>query len=110
MAGGAAEAEAAAQPWDGFGRIDFEGKLAPMDDRATIERYLAQAEAHVAEGEGYIIQQRQIIAYLEREGDEQAEIIARDLLTTFEQSHGAYVADRDRLRAELTALGQRQRS
>jgi hypothetical protein len=80
-----------------------------MDDRSTIERHLAQAEAHVAEGEGHIIQQRQIIAYLEREGDEQAAIIARDLLTTFEQTHGAYVADRDRLRAELTALGERRR-
>lgn len=80
-----------------------------MDDLSTIKRYLAQADAHVAQGEGHIIQQRQIVAELERDGHEQAAITARELLTTFEQTHGAYVADRDRLRAELTAVGERRR-
>jgi hypothetical protein len=76
-----------------------------MDERGRIERLLAEAEYHVLLGERHIIRQREIVAELERDGHEQAAVSARDLLETFEQAQKAHVADRDRLRAELAALG-----
>ncbi len=37
-------------------------------DRLTLERYLAQAEKHVARGDGYILAHRRHIAVLEQHG------------------------------------------
>jgi hypothetical protein len=56
-----------------------------MEERAMIERHLAQAEGHVALGESHIARQIQIVTELERDGHEQTAIIARQLLATFER-------------------------
>jgi len=75
-----------------------------MEDRASIERFLARAEAHVVQGEKHVARQKEIIAGLERDGHEDASRTARELLATFEMTQEAHVGDRDRLRAELAAL------
>ena len=74
-----------------------------MEDRATIQRHLAQAEAHVAQGEIHLARQKAIISELDRDGHADAAETARELLVTFETSQKALVEDRDRLRAELAA-------
>jgi hypothetical protein len=76
-----------------------------MEDRAMVERHLAQAEIHVANGHEHVIRQRQILARLEEGGHEGAAQAARDLLATFELTQEASIGDRDRLRAQLAALG-----
>jgi hypothetical protein len=75
-----------------------------MEDRAMIEKHLAQAEAHVLLGLGHIIRQKEILVQLERDGHEKSAVAARDLLATFELTHKAHLEDRDRLRGELAAL------
>jgi hypothetical protein len=76
-----------------------------MDERAMVVRHLAQAEEHVLLGASHIARQKEIVAELERDGHADAAITARDLLATFETTQASHVTDRDRLRAELAALG-----
>lgn len=69
-------------------------------ERALVEEHLAQAERHVAEGERHIAEQRARITEAERNGLDTAQ--AKDLLLTFEETQVLHVADRDRLRVELS--------
>jgi hypothetical protein len=71
-------------------------------DRETLEKNLAQAEAHVAKGHERIALQHEIIAELEREGHDT--VPARELLTTFENTQAMHVANRDRTAGKLAAL------
>lgn len=72
-------------------------------DRATLERHLVMAEGHVRSGAEHLAQQREIVAKLERDGRDTK--IASDLLRTFEEMQDMHVADRDRIAAEIDALG-----
>lgn len=76
-----------------------------MYERAVLERHLAQAEGHVALGERHIARQTEIVTELERDGHEAVAQQARALLKTFLITQATHVQDRDRLRAELDALG-----
>jgi hypothetical protein len=76
-----------------------------MDKRSMVLRHLAQAEQHVALGEQHIAQQRETVANLERDGHQHAAATARALLQTFEEAQASRIDDRERLRAELAALG-----
>ena len=60
---------------------------------------LAQAEAHIAQGERTIARQQAIVAALERHGHDAS--FAGELLTQFRQIQALYVADRDRIRRIL---------
>lgn len=68
-------------------------------DRVLWQQLLAQAERHVAEAQGRISMQKDIISKLERSGADATR--ARDLLATFEALQAAHIAHRDRLRREL---------
>jgi hypothetical protein len=72
-------------------------------DRKTIERHLFLAEKHVSEGERHIARQREIVAELKDNGHDLE--TARNLLARFEELYASHVADRDRIRLELDALG-----
>ncbi len=74
-----------------------------MMDRALIEQHLAQAERHVAEGEGQIARQKETVSELERDEHVKAAQKARELLAVFELAQETLVGDRDRLLAELAA-------
>jgi len=63
-------------------------------DREFLKCRLALAERHVAQEQMHVAQHR-IIAELERDGDDTE--LARDILTSFEQSLDLHVEDRDRL-------------
>ena len=52
-------------------------------DREMVERHLAQAEAHIETGYKNIARQREVIAHMEREGQDTAS--ARHTLTQFEE-------------------------
>jgi uncharacterized protein HemY len=73
-----------------------------------LERHLAQAEHHVAQGEKNTARQRQIIAELERGGHDLK--IAQDLLAHLESMQTSHIIDRDRLRAQLEAQASPRRS
>jgi hypothetical protein len=79
-----------------------------MDEREMIARRLAQAEEHVLLGEENIARQKEIVAELERDGHKDALHNACALLATFERAQLSET-DRDRLRAELAALGRREK-
>jgi hypothetical protein len=68
-------------------------------DREMVERHLAQAEAHMETGYKNIARQREVIAHLEREGQDTAS--ARDTLTQFEELQALHIADRERILREL---------
>ena len=68
-------------------------------NREFIERALAQAERHVAEGDVILARQRAAITAAERIGGDVARF--KELLSVFEDSQRVHVADRDRLRKEL---------
>jgi hypothetical protein len=70
-------------------------------DRAILEQHLALAERHVTQGERHVARQRELVAKLVQGGHDTMEAEARLLLATFEELQGCFVADRDRLRAEL---------
>ena len=72
-------------------------------NRLLALEHLAQAERHVAEGERHIIEQRARIAEAERGGLNTT--IAKELLRTFEQTQALHLADRERVRAELSESG-----
>jgi len=69
-------------------------------EHPSVVGHLAQAEKHIAEGEQHLARQRELIAELERDGHDTTTAI--ELLHTFEQSQAGHVADRDRIRAELS--------
>jgi len=71
-------------------------------DRPILEQHLSLAEKHVAQGEQLVARQRELAAKLGRNGHETAAASARDLLTQFEEIQELYVADRDRLKRELS--------
>ena len=75
-------------------------------DRALIISYLQAAEDHVATGQVLIADQRDLIATLERTGNHATSAIAR--LRQMEQAQTQYIAERDRLRAELAMLNAPQ--
>jgi hypothetical protein len=64
-----------------------------------IERALAQAERHVAEGRVILARERSAIAASELIGGNVARF--KELLSVFEDSQRVHVADRDRLRKDL---------
>ena len=65
-------------------------------NRDFVERALAQAERHVAEGKVILARQRAAIASSELIGGDVARF--KELLSVFEDSQRVHVADRDRLR------------
>jgi hypothetical protein len=67
---------------------------------SMLKDHLALAERHAAEGEARIVKQHDIIAELERDGHDTKQ--ARDLLRVFEETQVSFVADRDRLRSEVS--------
>jgi hypothetical protein len=71
-------------------------------DREMLERHLALAERHVAEGQPRVDSQRRLVAELERDGHDITE--ARRMLTAFEETQQLHVEDRDRIRKELEGL------
>jgi hypothetical protein len=74
-----------------------------MDHRAMIEEHLALAERHVTEGERHVAEQRERVFILAKGGHDTTE--ASRLLQQFEDLQALHVADRDRLKLELAALG-----
>jgi hypothetical protein len=62
--------------------------------------HLALAERHVAEGEQHLARQRKLVAELQRDGHDTA--LAIELLHEFERTQASHIAERDRLRAELS--------
>ena len=68
-------------------------------NRDFVERALAQAERHVAEGEVILARQRAAITVTERVGRNVERF--KDMLSVFEDSQRVHVADRDRLRKDL---------
>ena len=73
-------------------------------DRELILQHLKQAERHVAEGERVLEHQRTVIDHLRRDGGGDPMIDAAErLLHSFEEVQRMHLADRDRLRGELTA-------
>jgi hypothetical protein len=82
-------------------------QMSPLKQTAGLLQQLASVQHIVAAGARQIIELRRIVADLERLGEHQVAAAARDLLTTFEETQAAHVADRDRLQAELKELGRR---
>jgi GAF domain-containing protein len=71
-------------------------------ERDRLEKWLTQAERHVALGEQHIARQHDIIARLGQSGD--ALKTARELLAQFQNSQKLHIGERDRLRLELSRL------
>jgi hypothetical protein len=69
-------------------------------DRDLLKRNLAVAESHVAQGERLIAEQRARIADFESRGLKAKR--SKLLLATLQESQALHIADRDRLRAELS--------
>jgi hypothetical protein len=74
-------------------------------DRATILGHLAVALRHVAQGEGHIAQQHEIIASLERNGLDAT--AAKAALLQFQELQALHVADWHRLKLELDEIRSR---
>jgi hypothetical protein len=68
-------------------------------DQAAILKFLATAEAHVADGEVIVSKQRLIVERQARDGQDTN--IAEALLRQFERAQALHIADRDRLRIAL---------
>ena len=83
--------------------IPRRGRLSGMN-RDFVERALAQAERHVAEGEAILTRQRTAIVASERIGGNVARF--KEVLSVFEDSQRVYVADRDRLQKDLENASQ----
>jgi hypothetical protein len=71
-------------------------------DRAMIEGHLALAERHIMEGEQRVARQQKLVDRLEHDGHDVGD--ARALLAQFLELQALFIADRDRLRAELASL------
>ena len=68
-------------------------------DRKILAQHLAEAEEHVMSDRRAIIQQRELILNLERDGHDTGE--ARGLLATYEELHEFHLAERDHLLKEF---------
>ena len=74
--------------------------MTEFENRAAIERHLAQAECAFALGPRHLDRQRGRLVELERDGHNTVQ--AKEPLVTFEESLALHIEDRDRLRNELT--------
>jgi hypothetical protein len=75
-------------------------------DQATLEQQLAAAERHVSEGLDRICHQKEMIAELERDKHLEAALEqAHSVLKTLTETQALQVQERDRLKAELSAIG-----
>jgi antitoxin (DNA-binding transcriptional repressor) of toxin-antitoxin stability system len=70
-------------------------------EREMIRQHLAEAEAHIREGEELIAKQHEIVARLESAGADTVE--ARKLLSNLETAQTMHITDRNRAAAELRA-------
>ncbi|RXH40855.1 hypothetical protein XH94_10930 [Bradyrhizobium zhanjiangense] len=68
-------------------------------DRAMHVQHLEEAERHIAQGEGHIVEQEDRIANLARDGHDTTE--ARKLLDNFYATQMLHIQHRDRIREEL---------
>jgi len=68
-------------------------------DRDFLERALAQADRHVAQGEAILARQRAMVEASERGGRDVAR--SKDFLSVLEESQRLLIADRERLRKDL---------
>jgi hypothetical protein len=75
-------------------------------DRATIEQLLHEAESRLHHGERNIAHQRELIATLERRGQDAAD--AKSLLRRLEIRQARHIADRNRLFLELASASVEQ--
>ncbi len=64
----------------------------------TLKEHLEYAEERVAQGVPLVVEQRTLVARLEREGHDTEAARARELLALLEESLRLHIADRDRLR------------
>jgi len=69
------------------------------EDRAVVERHLAQAEAAIKEGTRHVQRQREIVASLQVDGHNPRQ--AEELLAIFEETLASHIEGRNRLRKEL---------
>jgi hypothetical protein len=69
-------------------------------DRSTTEEHLQLAESHVEAGDQLVSRQRQLVSELRKHGLDTT--IAVELLKSFEKAQAMHVADRDRLRKEMS--------
>jgi hypothetical protein len=88
-------------------RSCLDGGTQPMDRKIIADR-LAQSERHVAQDDGHIKKQRELIAKLEENRLDTAR--AEELLDTLSSLQEAHIAERDRLRGELKKEETRLRS
>jgi hypothetical protein len=72
-------------------------------DQAALRQYLARAEARVAQGELHLAKQRHIVAEFDRHGYSGAQ--SRRLLDSLEQLYATRLAEVERIRRELTLVG-----
>jgi hypothetical protein len=70
-------------------------------DRATLERRLANANKHIAEGARHVAQQKALVQGMERQGRDSS--TSKQLLQTFEETLRLHMADRDKLLRDLDA-------
>ncbi len=64
----------------------------------TLKRHLEDVEERVAQNVPLVIEQRTLVARVEREGRDTEAARARELLALLEESLRLHIADRDRLR------------
>jgi hypothetical protein len=69
-------------------------------DKQMLTEQLARAERHVHDGMDKVLRQGELIAELERTGHDSRQ--AKTALVQFEGMLALFIADRDRLRAELS--------
>ena len=78
--------------------------FAPADmgceSRARMLQHLQEAERHVEQGRQHLRKQCELIEQLEQDGHDSSS--ARDLLHALEQTQMMHIADRDRIREQLT--------
>jgi hypothetical protein len=70
--------------------------------KAMVVESLAQAEEHVVMGQKHITRQRELVAKLERNGQDSSE--AQRLLREFEEIYAMHLANRERLRHEAASI------
>jgi hypothetical protein len=73
-------------------------------DRAAAQRHFANAERHITEGRASVLRQHEIIGRLESADDRRSEAasIARAILHKMERRLEMHIANRDRLRDQLS--------
>jgi hypothetical protein len=71
------------------------------EDKDRLEEQLELAQKHVEKAKRHCVRQREIVEELERDGHHELAARARDFLRSFEEFHAQFVAERERLKAEL---------